>query len=220
MRSKHISILVIGLISAIAFRQCNTPDTTPPELTLSGQDTLFLVLNQAFNDPGATAYDEEEGDISNSILVTTRLNPDKTGIYKVYYTVTDKGGNKAQEVRYVVVYNEAEKYAAVYNAQVNGLNSGTSLNYTDSLTFSETENHFLNTSNFLKQNIEILVYAYSDSARIDHQQIIYNQDTVYIASAIAGTADTTKIELTFDMLDADSNLIDSYNFQYQNISPL
>lgn len=220
MKLKLKNIIVVGLISITAFWQCQTPDTTPPELTLSGQDTIFLILNQEFNDPGATAYDEEEGDISSSILVTTKLDPDQTGIYKVFYTVTDESGNKSEKARYVVVYNEAEQYAAVYDAQVTNVNSATSLNYTDSVLFSETENYYLNTSNFLNQDITISIYAYPDSSKIHYQQIIYNQDTVYVASALTGTTDSTNIELTFDMFDVDSNFTDSYELKYQKLNPL
>ncbi len=81
-------------------------DTTPPVITLLGANPLRLVLSQtsAFSDPGATALDNVDGDISANIMVSgDTVNSAVTGTYVVIYNVNDAAGNAAPEVRRTVV---------------------------------------------------------------------------------------------------------------------
>ncbi len=78
-------------------------DTKPPVITLKGEKFVLLNPGESYTDPGASAKDDRDGDISN--LITNSGMPDisKKGSYEITYTVTDKGGNKATAVRYIVV---------------------------------------------------------------------------------------------------------------------
>ena len=41
-----------------------------PVITLNGDSVVELYLNSQYDDPGATAFDAEDGDLSDSIVVT------------------------------------------------------------------------------------------------------------------------------------------------------
>ncbi len=66
-----------------------------PEISLTGDDTIILAFGEEFNDPGATAFDAQDGDISGSIEVTNRVLISQPGDYFVRYSVTDSDQNEA-----------------------------------------------------------------------------------------------------------------------------
>lgn len=72
-----------------------TPDTTPPIITLLGGATLNVTAGGTFTDPGATATDNVDGDISSRIVVTGNVNTAVTGSYTLSYNVSDAAGNAA-----------------------------------------------------------------------------------------------------------------------------
>lgn len=88
------------------------PDTVLPVITLIGEATVNLPIGAEYTDAGATAYDDQDGDITARITTTvtsevyglTELDTAKEDIYTFHYNVTDKAGNAAAEVtRRVVV---------------------------------------------------------------------------------------------------------------------
>lgn len=81
-----------------------TPDITPPQLTLKGNNPFNLILGTAFQDPGADAFDTYDGVIpSNMIQVTGFVNSLQIGLYTLTYTVYDKAGNMTSDTRTVLV---------------------------------------------------------------------------------------------------------------------
>jgi hypothetical protein len=52
----------------------------------------------AYNDAGATASDDVDGDLTSSIVVTNPVDPNTVGTYTVRYNVSDSAGNAADEV--------------------------------------------------------------------------------------------------------------------------
>ena len=83
-------------------------DITAPELTLKGNATVYVTKGRDFVEPGYTAIDDAEGDISTKVQVTTDFNKNATGTYTVTYKVTDNYGNTTEVTRKVVV-SEAQQ---------------------------------------------------------------------------------------------------------------
>jgi|GEM_PF-1257766 len=80
------------------------PDGTPPVITLTGADTVFLPQCTAnYTDSGATAQDNIDGNITSKLAVNNNVDLKKAGTYYVKYNVSDLAGNKAKEVARVVV---------------------------------------------------------------------------------------------------------------------
>ncbi|MBI5137059.1 MAG: DUF5011 domain-containing protein, partial [Nitrospirae bacterium] len=79
-------------------------DQTVPVITLVGANPLTWTLGTPYVDPGATASDNVNGDLSASIVVdASGVNTAVAGPYSVIYTVTDAAGNVAQITRTVNV---------------------------------------------------------------------------------------------------------------------
>jgi hypothetical protein len=83
------------------------PDTTDPIVTLTGSDTITLdiFLGDTWTDPGATALDNKDGDLTSSISVTDPVDDTTVGTYTVTYSVTDAAGNTGTTTRTVEVVN-------------------------------------------------------------------------------------------------------------------
>ena len=69
-----------------------------PVITLNGDSNIEIYMGSTFVDPGATAYDEEDGDISNSIQVSGSVDTNTHGTYVLAYNVIDSDGNSATVV--------------------------------------------------------------------------------------------------------------------------
>lgn len=78
-------------------------DSTPPVIALNGESTVEIPLGGTFEDPGASATDDLDGDISRKISVDGTVNTSLVGIYTLTYQVTDTAGNKATATRSVKV---------------------------------------------------------------------------------------------------------------------
>ncbi len=78
-------------------------DNTPPVITITGANPLVHECHTAFSDPGATATDNCDGNLTSSITATSNVNPDVVGDYTISYTVADSKGNSTTVVRNVQV---------------------------------------------------------------------------------------------------------------------
>ena len=89
-------------------------DKEAPVVTLEGSDTMYVIVNSSFNDPGAKAIDNCDDDISSTIKVEGEVNTGAAGTYTVKYSATDKAGNTGSAERSVVVQNYVPKVGANY----------------------------------------------------------------------------------------------------------
>ena len=82
-------------------------DDEYPTLLLSGTSTYFLHVGTDFKEPGFSAKDNRDGDLTKSVKVSNNINKDAAGEYRVDYTVSDAAGNVTKLSRKVVVYGAA-----------------------------------------------------------------------------------------------------------------
>ncbi|MCK5153581.1 MAG: DUF5011 domain-containing protein, partial [Spirochaetales bacterium] len=82
-------------------------DINAPVITLLGDNPFTMEVNTTFTDPGATATDNEEGNLSSAVVVTGTVNTATVGTYTLYYNVSDSSGNAAMEVSRIVNVAEA-----------------------------------------------------------------------------------------------------------------
>ncbi|GEM_PF-6451792 len=81
----------------------SSPENTPPIITILGDNPFTLNINTVFTDPGATATDTEDGNITSHIIASSTVATSTIGSYTVTYTVTDSGGLTATSTRTVNV---------------------------------------------------------------------------------------------------------------------
>ena len=97
-----------GASNSVSITEVTSADTTPPVITLLGQNPLTLTVGDTFTDPGATASDDVDGDISGEIIIdNSSVNMSAAGTYTVTYNVEDSAGNSAEEETRTVIVNEA-----------------------------------------------------------------------------------------------------------------
>ena len=77
-------------------------DIEPPVLKLKG-GSVALLTGTKFQEPGYTAVDNCDGDVTKNVKVTGLPDTNKPGKYKVTYTVTDSYENSVSMTRQVVV---------------------------------------------------------------------------------------------------------------------
>ncbi|WP_217593930.1 DUF5011 domain-containing protein [Cohnella sp. GbtcB17] len=80
-------------------------DKEPPALTLAGPLTypVYQGLPFTFDEPGFTAVDNRDGDLTAKVSVSSQVDVYKGGYYEIVYTVADSAGNISRAVRGVSV---------------------------------------------------------------------------------------------------------------------
>ena len=92
-------------------------DTVAPVITLLGDSPLEVNQGATYTDPGATASDDTDGDLSVGIIVGgDTVDTDTIGAYNVTYDVSDAAGNAAATVTRIVRVVVARDLAALNEA--------------------------------------------------------------------------------------------------------
>ena len=102
---------------ANASRTVTVVDTTNPVLTLLGDANMSQAKDSAWVDPGATASDSLDGNLTSSITITGTVDVNTTGVYTLTYSVSDGASNEANATRTVNV-GQASTHNADLNATV------------------------------------------------------------------------------------------------------
>lgn len=84
-------------------RQIRYDDPEPPELSLLGEQTVKIWTGDPWSDPGCTARDNVDGDITEQITVSGEVDRYTAGTYILTYQVTDSYQNTASADRVVIV---------------------------------------------------------------------------------------------------------------------
>ena len=96
-------------------------DQSKPVITLNGSDTVRVEVFSAYTEDGATAMDNKDGNISNSISIDGSVNTSVIGKYTLTYVVIDQAGNKATKNRIVIVKDSQKPVIVNTDADVNNL---------------------------------------------------------------------------------------------------
>jgi peptidoglycan/xylan/chitin deacetylase (PgdA/CDA1 family) len=84
-------------------REIHYVDTIAPNLFLNGKSEIILNIGDVFEDPGATAMDNADGDLTDKIQVNGTVDTSQEGTRTISYTVSDKAGNTARIHRTIIV---------------------------------------------------------------------------------------------------------------------
>lgn len=89
-------------------RKINKNDSEKPSISLKGNATMTILIGNTYNEPGYTATDNCDGDITDRVTVTETINTNIPGTYYITYEVADSYENEATITRTVKVISHAE----------------------------------------------------------------------------------------------------------------
>ena len=100
LNKKFIAIIAAAIMVYLGINAFAQPseDTTAPIITLNGDAIMTINVGTNFVDPGATAQDDVDGNLTSEIVVTGDVDEDTLGTYQLRYNVSDNAGNAAEEV--------------------------------------------------------------------------------------------------------------------------
>lgn len=84
-------------------RKINYKDSLAPELTLLGDENLYVDVTVGYVEPGFTAVDDCDGDITDRVKVETDYVENTIGEYDVIYRVKDSYDNETVAKRHIIV---------------------------------------------------------------------------------------------------------------------
>ena len=102
------STLALALVSLSLFQSCRKDDTQAPVISIIGNNPMTVYLGTAFNDPGATATDNEDGTVSVSVLGS--VDATTAHSYVLTYSAIDDAGNSSAANRVVKVVMTRSNY--------------------------------------------------------------------------------------------------------------
>ncbi len=88
-------------------REFEKKDTEAPVITLKSGSNTSVVLGGTFKEPGYTATDNCDDDLTDKVEVSGKVDTSKTGTYELTYKVRDSSGNEGTITRKVTVYTKA-----------------------------------------------------------------------------------------------------------------
>jgi hypothetical protein len=161
--------IIFGLMAFVYVSCQDEEDIAPPVITLTGDNPFYLTLNQDYVEPGFTVKDQEDGTISpDKVNVSSNVNKDETGTYKVTYSVSDNAGNTGVTERTVIVRNSAEFLAGDYLNAQNSCQNAPVATFNGTITVSDIENGKFTIQNFGGHGTNVSIECHFDS---DNNQI-------------------------------------------------
>ena len=79
------------MIFSVAIKQASTlpVEETNIEITLAGDETIYLYKNEEYIEPGFSAKDSKGNDITDKVKVENNIDITKSGEYEIKYSVED-----------------------------------------------------------------------------------------------------------------------------------
>lgn len=174
-----------------ATRTVDVVDTTPPVLTLQGAQPLRLFEYTTMEDPGVKAFDNNDGDITDKVIINNQVNMEKQGSYTITYTVSDTSGNTASMTRTVEVCEDPTNVKVFYAHDNYD-------NVAEEWWFEKSKNHERNKA----AREESLISQYDGYYLGPDEKVIYltfdegGNDITYIKE-IADVLDENDVDATF-----------------------
>ncbi len=106
---KWMQWLTVAMVAVLITACGSGADTTAPVITLNGASTMRVAQGATFTDPGATAVDDVDGNVT--VSVSGSVDTSTVGTYTLTYSATDAAGNTATKTRKVTVTAVADTTA-------------------------------------------------------------------------------------------------------------
>ena len=96
-------------------------DLDAPVIKLYGGKELVYKVNDSYKELGASAIDNYDGNVSDRIVINSKVDMEKAGTYKVKYNAKDSSGNKGTKTRTVYVLEKTPLEQSLSEFSLKGL---------------------------------------------------------------------------------------------------
>lgn len=213
-------------------------DITLPSISLNGDETVYIPVGTDFADPGYSAYDNCDGDITDKVSVSGNVGI-SSGNYSINYSVSDDHGNTFSLKRNIVVYSpnnngnkviyltfddgpsqytgELLDVLSKYNVKATFFVTGRNSNYFHYIKRAYDEGHTIGLHTY-SHNYS-LVYSSIDAYFSDLNSIneIVREQTGSYSNIIrfpGGSSNTVSRNYTVGIMSQLSSLVESKGYKY------
>lgn len=190
------------------------PDVEPPTVTLLGSHPDTVEVFNPYVDPGATAFDSIDGNLSVTVVGT--VDTSTVGMYTLTYVATDQNNNTGSAVRNVYVVDltaptialngDDSVYVAVDSPWTDPMATGTDT-YDGNVTVTATGLVDLTTVGEYK--VTYCVTDQSGNGPICTERYVFVEDHIAPTATLIG-ADTVNLEVGENWIDLGLNIRDNY----------
>jgi len=158
------------------------PDTEAPVITLNGDANITLTLGESYEELGAAAHDQRDGDVK--VTIEGSVDTSTEGTYTMTYTATDKAGNVVTATRTVTVV-ASTLTSLNLESNVTTLNVGEKAELTVLATYSD------GSTSEIDANVEYIITP-SDSADMNGTVLTAKKDAnVTVQAKVNGVLSNT-----------------------------
>lgn len=99
-------------------RVINYQDYDAPVISLKGDAAITIMAGATYTEPGFTATDNADGDVTDKVVVNANYSTYVPGTYKITYTVSDTFGNETVVARKLTVKGRTNPSSVVPDGKV------------------------------------------------------------------------------------------------------
>jgi hypothetical protein len=115
-KMKRLFIVSVFLLALLGCSN-GVNDEEPPVITLLGESEMIHFKGEAWVEPGFTAVDNEDGNITTSVTIEGEVGDVLGENYIIRYQATDMAGNFSSVSRYVTVYYRNQALSGTYDVE-------------------------------------------------------------------------------------------------------
>jgi hypothetical protein len=202
---KSTSSIVINVVDDLS-------TVNKPTITLNGRSSLAIVEGSNYIELGASANDNQDGDITGDIVVEGDVDTSTIGTYIITYSIVDSDGNKAEVKRTVRVkedvYEDPKSFAKIKRI-IASSKTGTRATYIcvgDSTRAKNTNTNAQRLFDSVKYDLSLYNVNSILRARGSHmlEEFINNTNTPRVSEVISdipGRGETSIVDMSLGVND-------------------
>lgn len=166
-------------------------DDERPEITLQGNSTVYININDEYKEEGYKCIDNVDGDISKIVKIDSNVDSTKIGTYEIRYTAIDSSNNICEVIRNVEVIDGSILTADVADFWLDG--------YFEDIVLKKQEEKF--------EHFDEVVFVGDSNIKY-----LYTKDETLPAKQIWGKGNLTIAEINSD--------VGFYVYEHSDTKPL
>jgi PKD repeat protein len=164
-----------------------SPDQTKPVIMLKGFNPMLIAVHHPYIEPGATAIDNIDGDVSSNIVIQNTVDTGRVDSYSVYYTAYDYSNNFSDQIiRTVYVADTVKPLIHLIGSDTVKIDVGQQYNDSGAyVTDNYYENVSLKTTSYIDINVDGYYWVRYEATDPSGNAAIPVQRTVVVGKPVS-----------------------------------